>query len=768
MRTIRNRFGKTIWWMIGWAVWIAGAQAQTAPTLTTSLSVATFQYQSGAATLPAAQTVQIVSAPAGVNFTIGVTGSPFNGAWLLVSASSGAAPLPLKIQVNPTGLPAGSYTGAITITPTSGLPPPPSKTITVTLLVSNPPSTLTASPNALNFAYIVGGPIPDPSLTGVFVLASNGSPLSATITVTGATWLKISPTGNISLAGLFNTVSATVNPSGLLPKTYTGTVTIAAPAATNKSQTITITLTVSAVAPKALGTFPTGLIQASPQSIVTLLGSNFYATTTVAATGFTPATTLTVTDAAGTPATATEALGIPVYPNAATLLRVGVASTLPAGTQGAAYAQTLAALGGTAPYSWILISGSLPPGLSIAGSGLFGTPTAAGSYTFTLQIIDSASPFAAAYQVFRMTIFPAGALLAVTVSATPLPVGQLGTAYNQTLTASGGTPPYTWSAVGLPPGITLNAAGVLSGTPTSVGLTGPLTSAPVSDTAILATVPATYLANPGTLRMAVTTPAPGGGVSSDAQLSIFGPAPQIFGVVNSASFAQGTLTPGEIITVFGTGLGPAALTLFNPNTPPIPVSLPSIAPSTSMTIGGVPAPLIYTSATQVSAIVPYTVAGPSAAVVVTYGMQPRSLAFTIAVAPTDPGIYTIASTGQGQGAILNFNAATGDYTVNSTAVAAAKGSTVVLYATGAGAMTSAVSNALIPATPAITPLGAVMVTIGGQAATVNAAQAAPGSVPGVLQINVVVPLTAPTGPAIPVVVNIGGVDSQANVTMAIK
>src|SRR6185295_7292670 len=105
------------------------------------------------------------------------------------------------------------YTGAITVTPTSGLPPPPSKTITVTLLVSNPPATLTASPNALNFAYTVGGPIPDPSLTGVFVLASNGSPLSATITVTGATWLKISPTGNISLAGLFNTVSATVNPS---------------------------------------------------------------------------------------------------------------------------------------------------------------------------------------------------------------------------------------------------------------------------------------------------------------------------------------------------------------------------------------------------------------------------------------------------------------------------------------------------------------------------------------------------------------------------
>jgi len=83
-------------------------------------------------------------------------------------------------------------------------------------------------------------------------------------------------------------------------------------------------------------------------------------------------------------------------------------------------------------------------------------------------------------------------------------------------------------------------------------------------------------------------------------------------------------------------------------------------------------------------------------------------------------------------------------------------------------MTSAVANTLIPASPAITPIAPVSVTIGGEAATVNSAQAPPGSVPGVLQINLVVPATAPTGAAIPVVVNIGGVDSQANVTMAVK
>ena len=727
----------------------------------------TFQYQIGATALPAAQTVQVSSVPVGSGFSVAVTGAPFNGIWLLVSASSGVAPVSLKVQVNPTGLDAGSYSGTITITPTVGAAPP--KTVAVTLLIANPPSMLTVSPATLSFNYTVGNPIPDPSLTAPFVLSSNGSPLSATITVTGGTWLKISPTGNISIAGLFDTITATANPTGLAPKVYTATITIAAPGATNKSQTITVTLTVNAVAPNTLGTFPAGLVQGSPQSIVTLLGTSFYPASTVAATGFTPATTVTVTDSAGTPATASETLGIPVYAAGGTILRIGIASTLPSGTQGAAYTQTLAAFGGTPSYNWSLNAGTLPPGLGIAGNFLLGSPTAAGTYNFTLRVTDSASPSGTAYQAFKLTIYPFGSTaLAVTLSALALPAGQLGNAYNQTLTASGGTPPYTWSAVGLPPGITLSAAGVLTGTPSSVGLTGPLVSSAVSDTATLVTVPVTFLANPGTLRMAITTPAPGGGVSSDAQLAVYGPAPQIFGVVNSASFQQGVISPGEIITIFGTGLGPAALALFDPTSPSIPTSLPAAGAATSVKIGGISAPLIYTSATQIAAIVPYTVSGVSAGVVVTYGAQPPSLVFTVGVAASNVGVYTISSSGQGQAAALNFNSVTSDYTVNSGTAAAARGSTVVLYVTGAGAMSSLVANTLIPASPAITPLAAVAVTIGGQAATVNASQAAPGSVPGLLQINAVVPATATVGLAAPVVVNIGGVDSQTGVTMAVK
>jgi len=118
--------------------------------------------------------------------------------------------------------------------------------------------------------------------------------------------------------------------------------------------------------------------------------------------------------------------------------------------------------------------------------------------------------------------------------------------------------------------------------------------------------------------------------------------------------------------------------------------------------------------------------------------------------------------------MLNFNSTTNDFTVNASANAAAKSSTVVLYATGAGAMSSVISNQLTPASPAVTPTGSVTVTIDGQVAALNYAVAPPGSVPGVLEISAIVPATATAGAAIPVVVNIGGVDSQSGVTMAIK
>jgi uncharacterized protein (TIGR03437 family) len=234
-------------------------------------------------------------------------------------------------------------------------------------------------------------------------------------------------------------------------------------------------------------------------------------------------------------------------------------------------------------------------------------------------------------------------------------------------------------------------------------------------------------------------------------------------VVNSASYQQGTLAPGDVIAIFGVGLGPSSLTIFDPTTPPIPATLAA----TSVTINGTAAPVLYTSATTIGVIVPYTITGSSAQVVVTYGGL-ASQPFTVALAAADPGVYSLASSGQGQGAILNFDATTGNFSINGASNPAAKGSVVVMYMTGAGATTSGVVNQLIPASPPVTPLLAPTVTIGGQGATVMAAQAPPGSIPGLIQLNVTVPSTVKAGQALPVVVTVGGVASQAGLTMSVK
>jgi uncharacterized protein (TIGR03437 family) len=738
-----------------------------ATSVTAAPGTLTFSYQIGAAALPAAQNLNVTTAPAAQNFVITTAGSPANAAWLLVSTTAGRAPATVRVQVNPTGLPAGTYSATITVAGTSGSPPPQT-VVSVTLQVSAPPATISATPAALNFTYLTGSPIPHSSLTSSFILSSNGTPLSAVISVSGGSWLRVTPTGNISLVGLLGTITATADPTGLVPGIYTSTIRISAPASANRTLNVTVSLTVSAAEPLITGTWPNGLTQGASSAIVTLFGANFFATSSVAATGLTANSTVTVTDASA--ASVSETFSIPIFSATASHFRIMMASPLPAGTVGSAYAQALSAAGGSGTITWSVPSGTLPPGMTLAAGVLIGTPTTAGTYFFHLAATDSTTPFAqTAYQPFRMTVYPAASTaLRITAAAAPIPSGAVLASYTATnLTAAGGTAPYTWSATNLPGGLTLSAGGSLSGTPSTVGTTGPLTMTPVSPSSALVSLTTPMLANEGTLRLSITTPAPGGGASNEAHIPIYGSAPQITGVLNSASYTQGSLSPGEIITIFGLGLGPTTLAMFDPATPPIPTALPAVGSQTTVTINGTNATLLYTSVNQVAAIVPYSVSGATAQVVVTYGGV-SSQPFTVALTTTNPGLYTLASSGSGQGAILNYNAATNDYSVNTQSTPAQRGSIVVLFVTGAGTTTSSVINQLIPDSPAITPTSPVSVEIGGQAATVIAAVAPPGSVPGILQINVTVPANSATGNNVPVVVTIGTVTTQPGVTMAVR
>lgn len=148
-------------------------------------------------------------------------------------------------------------------------------------------------------------------------------------------------------------------------------------------------------------------------------------------------------------------------------LAITTESQLPQGVIGSSYSQSLAAAGGTPPYTWSVTAGSLPPGLELSPSGaIAGTPARAGTFTFTSRVADSADSTIS--KGFTITIT---ASLTIT-SSSPLPGGAPGASYSAALAALGGSPPYTWSITGgsLPPGLSLNSAtGTISGTPSAAG-----------------------------------------------------------------------------------------------------------------------------------------------------------------------------------------------------------------------------------------------------------------------------------------------------------
>jgi hypothetical protein len=196
-------------------------------------------------------------------------------------------------------------------------------------------------------------------------------------------------------------------------------------------------------------------------------------------------------------------------------------STLPGGDVGVAYSQTLVGTGGAPTYSWTE-TGALPSGITLSTGGLLaGTTTAAANtYPIVVTLTDSLGQTATKSLTLNIVADP-------TVTTASLPGGNLTVAYNQTLTGSGGTLPYTWAETGaLPNGLTLSSAGVLSGTPTETG-TFPVTvtltdslakTATMALSLVIGTVPVVTSPSPTTtvpvtvpvtpVPVAVPTPAP--------------------------------------------------------------------------------------------------------------------------------------------------------------------------------------------------------------------------------------------------------------------
>jgi hypothetical protein len=143
-------------------------------------------------------------------------------------------------------------------------------------------------------------------------------------------------------------------------------------------------------------------------------------------------------------------------------------ASLPPATQNVAYSQSIVASGGTGPYTYIVLSGALPPGLTLdPGTGaLSGTPTSGGAYTFTVQASDQFANTGT--RTYTLNV----GTNSLTVNPSTLPSGTQNTFYSQSVTALGGSGPYTFAIVSgaLPAGLALNpSTGAISGTPTGSG-----------------------------------------------------------------------------------------------------------------------------------------------------------------------------------------------------------------------------------------------------------------------------------------------------------
>jgi uncharacterized protein (TIGR03437 family) len=242
------------------------------------------------------------------------------------------------------------------------------------------------------------------------------------------------------------------------------------------------------------------------------------------------------------------------------------------------------------------------------------------------------------------------------------------------------------------------------------------------------------------------------------------------GVVNAASF-QGTLAPGSLFTIVGSALSSQTASA---STVPFSRSMGGVTVHFTNGSNSVDAPLSYIAPGQINAQIPWTLVTPGTSattqmVVSNNGVTSAPTAVTIS--PFGPGVFGFNAPSGGIYAIA-YTYLDGKFTwpVNSvaglTTHPAAPGSLVIVYATGLGAVTPTIADGDVPGSVLTTANTQPQLLIGGISAQVAFAGLTP-QYPGVYQLNIVVPTNAPTGSAVPLQIQVGGVTSPASFTIAV-
>lgn len=786
----------------------------TQPVIQVLPSSFTINYQPGGP-LPGPLVVQVNSSSPQteqLSFTPTVSPGSTGTNFLIAAQTNPSTPGAVVAELNSTlvaGLALGTYVDNLVIS--SNAPGNPSINVPVTLNVGTI-AALYTTPSQVTINYEIGQKPPAaPAITAL----STGVPITFIPSAASGncnSWLSVSP-ANTSLSTLTSTgqngatVNVAFNLAGLTnPNTCAGQLLLNNPGSSTPTvvpvivnvvnqavidlgvnsitetatpgSTIPITVTVPVTSSDntAAINWSVSAYNLSSQSWLSIPGSTMGSTPGSVAlkfdpTGLAPATYngfITITDnranspvpSQGIPVTFTVGNQVTANPSSLTFTQAFGGPAPPSqtvqittSTSGLSFSTSATTFSGG---NWLSVSpGGTAPGtvsVSVNTSGL-----AAGSYAGSVVItVPGATPNPLYFPVV-VNVTGAATLSAspgsLTFSGT---VGQSISPQNLTIMSTGGSVPFTAVAAspttglitvtpnsGTTPGtvsVSVNSGGLAAGT-----YNGTVTISSISSSAAALQIPVT--------------------INVGATMGL-----QLMSIDNAASGVAGAVSPGEIVSIFGTNIGPATpanLTLTSAGT------VSTMLANTQVFFDGIAAPLIYASATQINAIAPYEIAGRQQTTVTVSFNGATSAGLTLQVVSTAPAVFTTTQNGTGQAAALNQ-----DLTPNSATNPAAPGSVISIYGTGEGQLNPpGVTGTVTPSSPPFPiPIQNVSVSFlvpgpGGTTtsvpATIEYAGEAPGLASGVLQVNVQIPAGVPRGASVPVTLTVGTATSN-QATIAIN
>ncbi|HWC98327.1 MAG TPA: hypothetical protein VG456_16325 [Candidatus Sulfopaludibacter sp.] len=650
-------------------------------------------------------TINLASTNSTAGNQLTITNVQFNGSWLLATQPPTTTPGSLTISAVPAAsMTPGTYSGSITITATGpGGVAVADSPYTVPVILQLNATTATVAPTSLTFTAQTGAAA---AASQTIAVNTNGVPLpfSAVANDGGINWLSVT-----NATGTTNgTVTVNVDASKLTSGTYFGAVYVNVPNAGGSPFRVPVTFTVTA-----------GAISA-------------------------PTATLTFTQVSGGAAPAAQTVAVTGTPTA---INFTVGTNV---TNGSGWLNAVVGAGSA-------VSGVTPANVTVtANAGTGSNALAVGTYKGNVTITApgaSGSPITIPV-VLNVVAAQTLAFSSTTPLAFNYTIGVTQTPLTQTVSlTSSGSAPFTASASTKDNGSWLSVTPV-SGTATSTAT--PLT---------VSVNPAGLTAGSYTGTITVASPSSLTPLTLTVNLTVLAVTPPVLSSIkNSASYTTGAVAPGELVTIFGSNLGPADLTFGAVTNGQRATSVGGY----SVLFDGVAAPIYYASAVQTAVFVPYQISGRPTTQVTVQVQGATSSSTTYNVVTSQPGIYTQNSAGTGPGSILNQ-----DNGLNGPNNGESAGRVIQIYMTGEGETSpGGVTGATTPADGSglKKPVLAVTASIGGVALTpqqIVYAGSAPGATNGVFQVDLQIPAGLSAGPQ-PIVVSVGGVASQPGVTVQVK